>query len=412
MTACSSKLQALLYKTEASWAEASTDMSSAIRIQTRDVIGLDGFDQSMVDPMRTTQLKNDHTAQIPGPQSASFTFSVYLCGHQSTTAGATAVTELGNLMAWAMGSVAVSAASGTTVNGAGSTASNFVTTASATFAAGSLFRLGAVGDAKGEGQWYVVNTHTLTDLLSKIAAPAAPASTNVVYSAETVSTAETTCTVTAKRFLIQTADTQWVAHGCFPTNVSFSGLNPGELPMMAVTVQASWFEPVSQTFPNATAATVNTTTPSPNAQGSVFFQTFGTVTRSTLSVRAVSVDVRIGVQPVMGLDTVNQYQRIVGASRTPDTVTISLTIDAGGVSASPTYWADFIANGAKHLMIGFSTAAGQAVAMYFPRCFYTGKRPTQIDGDGLNRLQLQLVAGSDETGATDLARSMMRVGLA
>lgn len=413
MAAGASRLQALLYKSEVSWGENSTDMSSAVRIQAREPVSLDGFDHSMIEPARTVQYKNERTAGIPGPQSASFQFSVYLCGHQTSTSGATSMTALGNLLAWVFGGGNVSAASGTTIDGAGSTTTNFVTTASGTFDPGSLFRLGAIGDGDGEAQWYVTNTHTLTDLLSKVAAPGAPAAGAVVYSAETIHTLETTHEVTPKRFLIQTHDTQWIAHGCFPMAIALSGLNPGELPIATITVGASWFEPVSQTFPNATAATVNTTTPSPNALGSVNFQDYGTTTRNALSIRSCAIDFKLGVVPTVGIDGVSQYQKIVGAKRTDDTCSITLTVDAGGASATPTYWTSFLSNAAKHLLISFSTAAGQSWAVYLPRCFYAGKRPTQMDMDGINRLSFQVSASTDGSATTDdLTLSSFRLGLA
>ncbi len=189
MTACSSTLQALLYVDESTtWAENSTDMTGAVRISHREPITLDGFEQTMLEPMRVTQYLNEQTLGIPGPMACSFTFSVWLAGHGSTTSGATSMTALGNLLKWVLGTGNVSAASGTTISGAGSTTTTFTTAASGTFDPGSMFRLGAIGDGDGEGQWYVVDSHTLTNLVSEVAAPGAPANGAVVYSAETIGT--------------------------------------------------------------------------------------------------------------------------------------------------------------------------------------------------------------------------------
>ena len=413
MTANASKLQTLLAKPEAAWGEVATTMASAIKVTVLDGVKVN-FDQPMIDPARTVQYLNEITPGIPGPQGGSLSFDVYLCGHGSTTAGAVTVSDLETLLGWVLGGGPTrTATSGTTVNGGASTVTNVVTTSSGTFAAGGLFRLGALGDAGGGGQWNAVDTNTLTDLVPEVAFAAAPANAAVVYSATNVHTVEdpTAGAITGYRFQWFTANTQWTAHGCFPTSIALSGLNPGELPRATVTCGVSWFEPVADTFPETTALTTHT--PAPVAGGSLVLQTYGTATRNALSFRSLSVEIAMGVVPLVGPDGANAYQKIVGATRTPTTVTVTIVVDAGAASTTPTYWVNWLTNGWHHILASLSTVDGQALGIYLPRCVYGGNRPTQIDGDGLNRVSLTFRAGTD-TGETSSALSLssFRMGLA
>lgn len=409
MTACSARLQSLEYVAEGSWAEVSTDMSSAVRIPTTEVVSISGLTHEMVSPSRVVQFRNQTTKGIPGKQGGSFSFTVYLCGRGSTSAGAVSLSPLSNLLGWAHASNTLSASSGTDIDGGSSTATALTTTASATFAAGSLFRVGAKGDGGGDGQWAVVGSHATTTLTTLTALPAAPVDGAIVYAADNVYPSETTCAVSSRRFQILTADTQWVAHGCYPMGVVYD-IPIGGIATAKVTVGVSWFEPVSTTFPSAKSVT--TDTPAPVAAGSVFFQTVGTATRATLSVRSFSVSYTLGIAPIMGLDGVSPYQSTIGASRTPDACTVAMVVDAAGASSSPTYWADWLTNAGKHLLFSASTADGQAWAMYFPQLFWDGNRPTQEESDGLNRLSLNLKASTGPTTTTDLTASMFRLGLA
>ncbi len=415
MTACSSKLQALLYVTEgagadADWAEVSTSMAGAVRLPHCELVTFDGLEQDMLEPSRVVQYLNEITPGIPGPQGGSFQFSVLLTGHGSSTSGATAASVLGNLLGWVLGANTVSAANGTTA-GVGSTTTNIVTAASATFAAQSLIRVGAKQDGRCDGQWNQVDSHVLTNLLCEFANAGTAANGDVVFSAETIYLLESTCAVVPKRFLIQTSDIQICAHGCFPMSISITGTNPGEVPKVTITVGVSKWESVSQTFPNATSVT--TDTPAPIAAGSVLFQDYGDTARNALStLRACGVDIKLGITPVPGFGNYVD-QKWCGAKRQPTTVTVTLTVDAAGPSATPTYYTGWGTNAWKQLLIGFQVAPGQGWALALPRCVYTGRRPTQVAMDDLNRITFMLKGGTD-TGesATELGLAAMKLGLA
>lgn len=414
MTACSSQLNWLSMVTESAWGEASTSTSSQVVIPHNGRIDLASISQAMIQSARAKQYKNEVPTNIPGPfADASFTFQMYIVGHGTTTSGATTATAFENTMAWILGGGNVSAASGTTINGVG-TVTALTTTASGTFDPGSLFRVGVKNDGRADGQWGVVDSHTLTTLTSETAFAVAPTSgtPDVVFSAYTAYTQETTCATTSKRFFIKSADTQWCLHGCFVKGIALSGYNPGELPMIEVTIGVSWAEPISATFPDTTAMDW-TIAPVPVGAGGIFLQTYGTTTRQIVNCRNLAINYTVGVTPLMGHATVSPYQTITGASRVPDQISVSVTLDAEGASANPTWWAAWLTNARWHLLASLSTAAGSAVACYFPNLAFTGNRPTQVDSDGLNRVVVNFQAGADTAETTDeLSLSAMRWGFA
>lgn len=419
MTACSSLLSFLSIVDESLWGEASTSTSGQVVVPHNGRADLSSIKQAMIESARRKQYRNERPTNIPGPYAdASFTFSMYLTGHGSTTSGATTATAYETLMAWIIGGGNVSAASGTTIAGV-STVTALNTTASGTFDPGSLFRVGVKNDGRGDGQWGVVDTHTLTTLTSETAFAAAPTSgtPDVVFSAFTAYTLETTCAMTSKRLFVKTSDGQWCLHGCFLRSYTISGYNPGELPMIEVTLGVSWAEPISATFPDTTALSWSTQ-PVPVGAGSIFLNTYGTTTRvvdtaEQYRVRNLSITVTAGVSPLMGHATFNAYQTITGASRTPDSIAVSVTVDAGGATATPFWWDAWLTNANWHLLAGLSTGAGAAVACYLPKLTITGDRPTQVDVDGLNRVTVNFMAGTDTAETTDdLSLSAMRWGFA
>ena len=411
MTANSSRLQCLLWDDEAAWGDTVTSMAGAKKITILEPIDVSGLTHPMLESGRVTQYLQERTAGVPGVQQGSFSFRVYLCGHGSTTAGAITLSDLENLMGWVLGAVKATPADGTTVNGGASTTTNAVTVASATFAAGQLFRICTKGDGGADGQWGVVNTHTLTDLLSRTAFAAAPANGAVVYTAANVHTTEAASgsAISGYRFQIFTANKQFICHGCFPTGVTLD-LPISGLPTATITIGVSWFELTADTFPETTALTTHT--PAPIAAGSFFLQTHGTTTRNTLSIRSFSLDVQLGVQPLMGPDGNNAYQAIVGARRMPSKITATVVVDALAAATNPTYWAAWLTNSAHHILYSLSTANGQAMAVYLSRVFYGGNRPTQNDMDGLNRTTLVFDASTNNVTTSELTLSALRIGFA
>lgn len=413
MTANSSRLQCLLWDDEAAWGDTVTSMSGAKKLTILEPIDTSGLTHEMMEPGRVVQYLNENTAGVPGIMGGTFSYSLYLCGHGSTTAGAITLSDLENHLGWVIGAVKSSPPDGTTVSGGASTTTSIDTVASGTFAPGQLFRVGAKGDAGADGQWGVVNTHTLTALTSRTAFAAAPANAAVVYTAANVHTLETpsaaNSAIAGYRYQIFTANQQFICHGCFPTAIAFS-LNPGELPKVTITVEVSWWEYSADTFPETTSLTTHT--PAPIAAGSLFLQAHGTTTRATYSVRQFTLAMALNNIALPGPDGSNAYQRVVGARRGPADITCSIVVDSTAASTTPTYPALWATNAAHHLLYSMSTANGQAMALYLSRLFWRGNKPTQSDLDGLNRQTLNFKASTNTVTTSELTLSALRIGFA
>jgi hypothetical protein len=413
MTACSSKLQHLSYKTEAAWGENSTSMTSAQTIPITAMVDASKLGRSMLESGRVVQYRNDVPKKIPGMfENSEFTLEIELVGHGSTTAGSVTASAFENLLAWVFGAINTPA-TGTTISGTSSTAVSLNVAAASGFAAGDMIRAGAKRDGRGDGQWADVASHGTSVIALKTALPAAmTTAADVIYSATVVYTPESTCVVSPRRFVLKTADLSWCLHGCFPKAAKLAGGGVGQTLKLQITVGVSWGEPISTTFPDTTTTAAWTTLPTPIAAGSIFMQDFGTTTRQVLAARQFSIDLTLGIVPLFGYTGVSEAQGIVGASRVADTVNVSITVDAEGDDATPTWWDKWAANTEQHLLAGYTVGDGSAIACYLPRLVWTGAQPTQVDGDGLNRVTLSLQARTDPSETTDQARSMMRWGFA
>lgn len=413
MTACSSKLQYVSFVVESAWGESSTSTTSAQIIPTTVMADLSKLGRVMLDAGRVVQYRNELPKMIPGPFEAEFTIEVEAVGHGSTTAGAVTATAAETLLGYAMGAVASpTGADGTTISGTSSTATSLNVAAASGLLAGQIIFAGVKNDGRGDGQPAVVSSHGTSVIALKTALPAAmTTAAEAVRTAIMVHTVESTCATQPLRMFIGTADTNWCLHGCVIKGLTFVG-GIGQVPKWQYTIGVSWLEPVSASFPNTTSTAAWSNIGVPSAGGSVFMNAYGTATRSTLTARAISIGITLGIQPVMGYNGISTAQTMVGASRVPDSIKVSITVDAEGDSASPTWWAAWAANLRRHLLIAYAVGDTASLACYFPNLRWTGKQPTQMDYEGLNRVALEFEAGTDTTGATDLARSAMRWGLA
>lgn len=403
MVACDSSLQTLAFETESSWGEDVDTMTSAVALISP--VELTGIAQPMITPERVVSRRLDGTKGIPGPFSGSISFSTYLTGFGSTTSGSVgSVNDLFTLIGNTIGTSAVMASAGTTLTGG--TANIPTTTASGTFSAGGLCRVGTLGDGDGDGQFYAISTHSTTNLTLLNDLHGAPVNGAVLYSGNVAYAADSSCSLTGRRFRVQTADGQWVLHGCFPTSFGITGLNPGEIAKCNFTYGFSWAEPVAATFPTTPNAQVYS--PSPNAaDGSCFFNTFGTATSALINLRQFSVDYSLGVTPIVGGNGVNGYQTITGATRTKDTITVNIVVDAEGADATPTYWDAWLTNTNKHLLYTLNAKDGQATGLYFRSLCWAGNRPTQVSTNGRNTIPLQFMAYNGTTTTSDLTLSPM-----
>lgn len=402
-----SALGSVTYETEATWGVDTTTFTT-LRLPIISPVDCSGLTHNKVDSGRVVQYRNDGTQWILATQGGSFKTKMYLPGHGSTTSGATTITSLETLLGIVFGNAAVSAAAGTTFTGG--TATVPLTTSSGTYSAGSIGFAGALGDARGGGQAFVVGTHVTTSLTLLTALGGSPSAADVCYSATTIypSEAPTSTTVTSCRFLLQTANLMYECHGCWPTAVSISGLNPGELPTIEITWGVAWWRYSTSTFPNTTAT--DTSNPSAVAAGSLFVNDVGTATRATRTFRNFQIDYTLGMEVLRGPGGVNQYQDIVGCRRTPDSIKVSWTEDADAATTSPVLPGYGTATTAKHILYSSATAAGARIAIYLPKVNVSNVAIQKIDGN-LNRLSCEGMANTGSTTTSDLTLSAFRLGM-
>jgi hypothetical protein len=339
----------------------------------------------------------------------SFTTKLDLTGHGSTMVGSPSLEQIETFLGIVFGNVALSASASTTLTGG--TANAPTTTASGTFSAGGLCRVGALGDGDGNGQMYAIATHTTTTLTLLGDLDDAPANGAVLYPVAQIypSSSPTATAITGTRFLIQTANLQYGCHGCYPTAVAFSGLNTGERPQITITWGVSWWEYDDQTFPSA--VTSDQFNPAPVAAGSFNVQTVGTATRNKRAIRGFSLDYTLGVVPLMGPGGVNAYQKVVGAVRTNDSIKLSWTEDADANTLTPVLAGYGTASNSKHIEYTLSTTDGSAVGFKFPKVCIDNIPVQKNDGD-INRLSISGMAytGGTTTSALTLAAMVLGCG--
>lgn len=427
MTAMTDRLGFIAFETEDSFADAADDTYTS-RIQVRDdTIDMSGLARPMMARGGARQYLNAGDFDVPGAYGVgTFSFSMDLYGHGTTTADALTTTALAQLLAHALGGLDAGN-NGGVESGVGSTTTSLVTDGgSEDFADGSILRVGAHGDARGGGQAAVVASTTGTPNTAITLATAIAAAGNdgdvvyamlMAYPISSVASAALTSSAAAfnntLRFVLATANLQYVAKGCACTGIEISGLDAGETPSIRFTFSAAFWDAVSQTFPSATATADYA--PAPVANGSVFIQAAGTTTRATYDARAVAISLGIGMQPVFGPGGANIGQNVIGWRRIPAPTTVSLSVPAEAVTATPVWWDYYSTNpntiAAKHMLWLSAPVDGRAVSFYCPRLKPVGTIPTQASIDGLTYVPLTFEALTDESASTELERSNIRFGL-
>jgi hypothetical protein len=403
----SAALGTILYVAESTFGE---DATPSIRMPNLDVVDLSGLSHAKLAPGRTVQYLQDDTAHVTGIQGGTFKTRFYLTGHGSATSGATAATSLMTLLEKVFGGMIASPASGSTFTGGTATAPT--TTSSATFAAGSMCRAGAFGDARGGGQFAAITSHVTNTLNLLTGLAAAPSNGDVLHSAEVVHTLElpaSLAAVTGLSWRLLTASLQVDAHGCYPTNITISLPVNGGLPTIEIDWSVSWWEYISATFPSATS--MDEFAPAPaGPSGSVFLAAKGTATRATRVTTALTVSIATNIVPIMAPGGVGQYQACVGARRNPMEITVEWEEEAPAVSTTPQSDTDW--DEQKHMLYTLNSVSGRAVGVYFPRLIPIGERPRQNATDGQNRQVRQYRAATGDTRTTDLTASAMRIAFA
>ena len=406
MAACDSSLQDIAWDIESSssaWAEDVDTMTYGLRLS--EPIDVSGIRRRRLAPDRVVGVRNDGTKSTLGPWDISFSFSCWLTGRGSTSAGAVTLTDLYRLIGHAIGSSAVAASSGTTFSGG--TANQPTTAASGTFTAGGVLFGGTLGDGDGDGLAYALSGHSGNTLTLLNNLNGAPVNGAVVLAPDLAYTAASSCTMTGLRFRIETADLQWIVHGCVITGITIAQTNPGENPKLTFQVRGSWAEYKAATFPTASPAGPTAPKITHNASGACFLNTLGTATAALIKLRQFSVNVGLGIAIVEGGLGVNSGQTITGATRTMDSITVSMTVDGEGADTTPTYHDLADANTSQHAMITLQGGDGNACAIRFNNLCWNEPGPRQVSVNGRNCTAFDFMAYNGTTTTTDLTRAAM-----
>lgn len=396
----SSQQGAIVYEAEASWGVDTTTFATH-RLPITAAVDTSGLVWNSEPSNRVETDRQAGSPHVKMTKGGSFTVEMDWPGHGSSTAGSPTVDALETYWGLVFGNVALSATASTTLTGG--TAAVPTTTASGTFSAGSLCRVGTLGDARGNGQLYAIGTHTGLNLTLLGALDGAPNNTDVLYPVVQTypsSSATSGTAITGARFLLQTANLCYEAHGCFPMSVETTGLNPGERPKRKVTWGVSWWRYSTVALSTVTSNQYN---PGPVAAGSLNVAAVGTTTRSKRPlVRGLKITHTLGVQPLKGFGGVNAYQDIVGAVRTGDAIQIEWVEDADDATTSPVvpgFWETATATGfaGYHIEGTFSTTPGSAIGFKCPKFCPGMGYPIQFSDGGINRVK---IVGEAYTGAT------------
>lgn len=409
MASKSSALAALLYETETNFGETTTTTATRLR-----PIGQVSYDLqhpgSKIDILR--QRPHEGVPYVRGPMGGTVSFTLNLTGLGATAVGAAPASALATFLGTVFGTTGTGlATSDTTVAG---TASVPTMTGATGVTAGGMVRIGAKKDGAADGQWVAVGTHAANNLTLLTAAPAAPTAASVVYSSRMVypsSTSGTYETLSSIRMRFQTAQQQYVCHGCYPTGAEFS-IEIGAIPTVRLTYAVAWWEEVNDTFPSATS--VQDFAGAPVTGGSMFVNAVGTVTRNALVARSVSMSIAMNNTSEMGVGGYDEHQAVVGCNRGPSSVMVEMTVDSEAAGTN-TYGALFNVSEnsriARHALYSMSIGDGRALGIYWPNLTQT-ERPIQMDDGGVLRRKLRFEANTGGTTTSDLTMSPWRLAMA
>lgn len=398
---------------EAETAFCEVTNTYSLRPPVIGTVDCSGLVHESIDSQRATQRYQEMTPYITMTQGGTFKTKMYLFGHGSTAIGAFTVSAIETLLGDIFGGVTASASASTTASGG--TASALTVAASGTYAAGAGggFRLGVAGDGRGNGQLGIVASHVTTTLTSLTAFDNAPSGTDAVSSAANVYLLENPSNTAPKsyRFRLNTFNGRYECHGCVPTEVKIDGTNPGAAPTIEITWTVSAWNESTATFPSAVAG--NTSNPAPAVAGSLLFQDVGSAARVKLTtVRAFSVDIKLGVVMLEGVGGNFAWQKYVGAVRTGATVTVNFTIDMDNNTATSVLGTAWLNRTPKQVLYTLSITDGSTVGFYFPQVFPSGNRPVQKTENNVARYSFSGMAGTGPTTTTDLTASAFRIILA
>jgi hypothetical protein len=398
-------LQAVCYESESGWAE-NTATFATLRIPTVGVIE-NNLTHEKLPTEKTVQYRSDGSDFVLGTQGGSIKMKSYLTGHGSSVASGVTITAYETFLGRIFGGTSA-VASSTGITATGGTVNIPTVSAASGFSAGSLCFFGARGDGDGEGQAYAIASHSGSNLTLLTDLAGAPANGAVIGAPSMIfpSTDPTSTGVTGTRFLVQSANLQYRAHGCYPTAVTIAGLNAGELPTIEHEWGVSAWGYSTATFPSTTST--HTANPAVVASGSFWINDVGSTTNATRSIRNFTINYTLGMQPLEGPGGIWQYQKVIGARRISDVIKLTWTEDADAATTTPVLPGYGTATTRKHILYTLSTADGSRVAFYFPSVCIDNVAVQKIDNN-LNRLTVSATAYVGSTLTSELTRSPMRI---
>jgi hypothetical protein len=405
-----SALHEINYEAEGSPGE-DVDTVATYKLHLREPVDTSGLEQKKIAPGTVSAYRGEMGDWILGTFEPTFKTKLALPGHGSVTTGAITISALETLLGIVFGN-AVTTATGSTLTGG--TATIATTTDSGTLDPGDLCFVGALGDGDGEGQCYPIATHTAQNLTFLVDMQGAPANGAVRYGGTTIypHTSPTSTDYTGVRMAIASANVQYLVHGCFPTAVTITGLNPGEVPMIDITWTGCWFEYKNATLPSAVAS--DTFNPAATAAGSLVVNTVGTSTNNSTTrriYRDMSLEIDLGTVLCRGPGGFNAYQDIRQAKRGQSSCKLTWSEYAEATTTTPELPGFGTATNRKHAMLTLSTADGSRVAFYFPSLRVMNV-PRRIDVGGINGYRIECMACPGPTTTSALTLSPWRMHLA
>lgn len=413
MTANPASLHSLLFEAESSaanWAEGTSTFANRVPLVAPVELALT---HPMVPSEQVNQRRQEGGKHVLMIQGGSFTTTIDWFGHGSTMVGSPTVHDTETLLGIVFGNVALSLTTSDTLTGG--TASAPTTTGASGVSPGGLVRIGTGGisaDGDGNGQGYPSSGHASNTLTMLVDLDGAPANGQVLYPVVQFypSTSPTSTAVVGTRFRFLSGNYQYDCHGCYPTAVTITGLNPGQRPQFQITWGVSRWTYANATFP--TTVTETRAVPAPIAAGSLHVQTPGTTTRNKIKCRAFSIDWTIGHEVEHGDGGVSVHQTISGVRRTGDMIKVSFTADADATTTTPVIPGWFTANTAKSIMWTGSCTDGSAVMAWFPNVCPSDGVPVQVADQNLNRVVFTGTAYNSSTTTSDLTLAAVILGSA
>lgn len=355
---------------------------------------------------------NDESLSHMGPREAQLEITALLPGHMTTTAGALTESWIQSLLKNGLGG-GLTAASGTTVSGA-TTPSSVTFTSNAGWVAGCIGRIGAKGDARGNGQAFVVGT-VAAPMTFLTAVDATPNNADVVYGTQLAYHDESVAqTLTTMRFLVGYASSpttggQYHLMGGQLTGIRLTfPLNANAMPEITLTYRFAYWARSAVTIPSSSLSLENMYA-GPVSGGSFFVQSTGTVTRALQQPAQMDLQVELGTEPIYGPGGAGSYQQIVGWARTG--VKPTLTFAVPFTTSWETWWETVNTSIVKrHILFTSNPFDGRCFGFYLPNVFPVGQKPSQpIEVNGQLYVNIMVVGAEGPTTTTELTRSAVRI---